>query len=215
MMNENSAKIESKQYLDRSPAQNTASKVVMLDPSQCAWSPLVGSPTRNLVSKCREQIIKHIPGFLDHYFEKIDDELFSLSDKAENSTLQSLYFEAMRYIRKQRSSFGSNYQNRLLSHYDAFWHTTKQLENPFNQPALSEDALSLIDKEALEEDLAVVTMVDKGNNVFQLELFALNRRFAVLKGMDKIDSAQNPIAPMAVCRTFEQVLKPLILDLNV
>ena len=77
MMNENSAKIESKRYPDKSPVQNSASKVVMLDATHSTRSSSAGPPIRNLVSKCREQVIKHVPGFLDHYFEKIDDELFS------------------------------------------------------------------------------------------------------------------------------------------
>lgn len=50
-----------------------------------------------------------IAGLVKNLFVRIDDELFTLSDKADNSTSQSVYFEAMRQVRREKDALQAAY----------------------------------------------------------------------------------------------------------
>ncbi len=165
------------------------------------------------IPKGRQVLSTRFSEILKGFFEKIDDELFALSDKAENSSLQTSYFDAMRYVRKERSSMQNNYLGAIERGYDTFWEGKLTQVAESNQSEESE--FSLVDEEELEESLAITTMVDKGENRYHGELYALNKRFSVLLNIDKVDKCQNPVAPAQLCQMFRSTLSPLDLNLDI
>lgn len=166
-----------------------------------------------LISKGRNILSTNFSKILKDFFEKIDDELFMLSDKAENSTLQATYFDAMRYVRKERSRMQSCYLGLVERGYDDFW--TGKLKAVGEATPSEEDEFSLVENEMLEEDLAIITMTDKGENHYYSDLYALNKRFAAVLKVDEIDSRTNPVAPAQLCQIFKSTLDPLTLDLPI
>lgn len=190
-------------------------KVVPIDTKQPGRNE---SPTisRNPpVNECRTIFVERFERLLAHFFEKIDDELFALSDKAENSTLQTQYFDAMRYVRKEREVINKNYFSHVISEYDNFWKGRQIEQLAKERKHLDEDSFELLENEVLEEDLAITTMVEKGNNRFHRSLFDLNLRFAYLIGKREIDNEDNPLAPFNICHGFEKTTQPLELDFKV
>ncbi|MCI0654741.1 MAG: DUF1631 domain-containing protein [Methylococcaceae bacterium] len=149
------------------------------------------------------------------FFNHLDDELFSLSDKAENSALQTVYFEAMRFIRKDRGGIENNLQEIVLKQFDEFWNGCRDAAAQTSPAEYDEDNFSLIEYDVLEEDLAVTTMIDKMNQRLHAELYGLNRRFAALLGQMEICGELNPVGPYRICHCFAQVIKPLLLDLEI
>lgn len=170
-----------------------------------------------LVAECRSLFLKEFKPILARFFEKVDDELFSLSDKATSHTLQELYFEAMRYLRRERDNVERGYLNAVLKGYDEFSASyPRQVSAKQASPKrLDEGDLSLVDNEALEEDLAVSTLISKGNNLYYQDLYALNKRFAKLLGCAEVGDEENPLAPCRLGRMFAEVLRPLTLELKV
>ncbi len=168
-----------------------------------------------IILECRKIFFPHFEAILSHFFENIDDQLFALSDKAESSTLQALYFDAMRYVRIERDEAKRKYLSEVKSQYDAFWKNSASSKSKLAQKQEDQNSLELVENEILEEDLAVTTMVEKNNNLFYRELYDLNIRFAVLAGDIEIDNDTNPLAPAGLCGIFESVLIPLTLDLRV
>lgn len=168
-----------------------------------------------VTSECRSIYSEHLAKLHHEFFNKIDDELFTLSDKAENSSLQSIYFEAMRFIRKERGEIEKKFIGIVLKQFDDFW--DNRIAFAADQPIaeLDEDSFSLIDNEVLEENLAISTMIDKISKLLHTELYGLNKRFAALLGQEEIDHELNPVGPHQICHGFEQVIKPLILDLKI
>lgn len=170
-----------------------------------------------LVAECRSLFQKAFKPILAYFFEKVDDELFALSDKATSHTLQELYFEAMRYLRRERDNVERGYLNAVLKEYDEF-STSYSKRAPAKQASpkrLDEQDFSLVDDEALEEDLAVSTLIAKGNNLYYQDLYALGKRFAKLLGCVEVDDEENPLAPCRLGRVFAEVLRPLTLELKV
>ena len=166
-------------------------------------------------SRCRSIYSRHLVEIHHDFFSKLDDELFSLSDKAENSSVQAVYFEAMRFIRRERERIENNLSEILAKEFNDFW-LVREDETTSNEAVeYHEDAFSLVENEVLEEGLAISTMVDKMNQILHTELYALDRRFAALLGRVEIDSEANPVGPFRICYAFEGVIKPLLLDLKI
>ncbi len=168
-----------------------------------------------IILECRNIFFRHFEPILSHFFENIDDQLFALSEKAESSTLQALYFDAMRYVRIERDEVKKKYLSRVKSQYDTFWQNSDSIDTRSDQKQEDQNNLELVKMEVLEEVLAVSTMVEKNNNLYYRDLYDLNIRFGVLAGEIKIENDSNPLAPAQLCSFFETVLIPLTLDLRV
>ena len=194
----------------------TKPKVVPFSPAgKPKFARQKSEPHGRVLSECRSVYSTHTMAIHRDFFDKVDDELFTLSDKAESSTLQSLYFDSMRFVRKERDKIQVSYIDSALQQYDDFWVKGKGVDAPVPVQESDEDSFSLIENEALEEDLAITTMVDKGQKLFYTELYALDRRFAALLGLEYLDRDENPISPNQICHRLEHVIKPLDLELEI
>ena len=191
-------------------------KVVPFGPTgNAAFAQQGNAASNQVISECREVYSKYIINIHRDFFDKVDDELFTLSDKAESSTLQSVYFDAMRFVRKERDKLQIKYVKNVLEQYDRFWQNRGQAQRIELPQELDEDSFSLVENEDLEEDLAITTMVDKGQKLFHTDLYALDRRFGALLGIEIIDRDVNPVNPFNVCYGFENVIKPLDVELEI
>jgi hypothetical protein len=188
-------------------------KIIDFKGAHLAKKMAMDGTNEQLISKVRQVLSTNFSKILKGFFEKIDDELFALSDKADNGLLQASYFDAMRYVRKERSRMQSCYLGLIEHRYDDFW--SGKLQPAFEGVQAKEDEFSLVENEDLEEDLAIIAMVDKGENRYYRELYALNKRFAVLLKVDEIDKRQNPISPASLCLAFRSTLDPMTLDLEI
>ncbi len=179
--------------------------------------PSTNQSTAPVIAECRRVFQKEFVPILSRFFDKVDDELFAMSDKAVSSTIQELYFEAMRYLRRERENIERQYLNAVLKGYDDFWQTQpgKKAAAGARSLELDEDDFSLVENETLEIDLAVGTLINKGNNLFHRDLFALNKRFAKLLNRAEIGNEDNPLGPHSLGKRFAEVLRPLTLELKV
>jgi Protein of unknown function (DUF1631) len=195
------------------------SKVIALktdqNDSEKSFQRTRGKRSRPIFTACGEVFEKHFKQALNHFFDQIDDELFELSDKAESSTLQTIYFDAMRTVRKERDSMQNRYLTDVSRQCDDFWQDSKAPLEKDRSKSIDEGDFSLVENEALEEQLAVSTMIEKGNKLFDRHIHALNMRFAHLSGTKKIANDENPVAPGPLCHAFELILKQLDLELKI
>lgn len=169
------------------------------------------------IAQCRSIFSERMGGLLQTFFAKADDELYKRSERAENSAMQNLFFENMRYLRRERDAIQGFYMQELLANFDGFWRRQPTRPQPKEETVreLSEDAMTLVEDEILEESLAVSSMIEKGGNLFRKELFSLDKRFAALLETPDEPVEGNPVAPQAICRTFETVMKTLHLEFQV
>lgn len=150
------------------------------------------------------------------FFAKIDDELFKLSERASNDSLQSLYFNSMRYLRRERDGIQESYLRDLTGVYEAFWRNKPHPGLGQNKSSWEFSEMALLADEVLEESLAISGMVEKGSTLFCKELYALDRRFTVLLGKPSETAiAINPVSPLVMCRLFASSLVGLTLGLEV
>lgn len=195
-----------------------SSNVVSFDSLQQKREGLRKPGDIQMINECRSLVGDHLGRLLQGLFVRTDDELFKLSDKAESSTVQTMYFDAMRYVRKEKENLQNLCIQAFFEQYDDYWQSAKpgRLQQPQREPPPAGlDDFALVENETLEEDLAVNSMIQKGNNLFHGELFALGKRFGVLRNGTEEAPEEIPVDPAAICHSFEKAIQPQTIDLKV
>ncbi|MFK8013111.1 MAG: DUF1631 domain-containing protein [Marinicellaceae bacterium] len=149
-------------------------------------------------------------------FESLDDTLFDLSEKAESNQNQTLYFESMRDIRKQRNKIFSRF-------FDSIKFSFKQFKNNkyefFEQdvgynPEIKSLSLTLVDEKELDETLAKTNLINKSDMAYHRHIFAFEKRFSVLASGTKLKSNQIPLCPHVIVNSFALSINKIEIDVR-
>jgi hypothetical protein len=164
-----------------------------------------------LVKQCRGIAHKHLSVWLGGMYDSVDDALFDLAKKAENSTIQKVYFDGMREVRKQRHPAERQFLEGMTQEFSQF----AQARGRSTEVESAKVGLALLDEKDLEETLAVSSMIDKSTHQLAHHLYTIEQRLSVLVGGNKITERNNPISPRAVCQSFQSTLLGQDIDVNI
>jgi hypothetical protein len=170
------------------------------------------------VAQIRATIEPEFARLLQDLFTQIDDELFNLSDKADSSTLQALYFDAMRLIRLKKNTILACSLREVLDTYDHFWNLAPGLSAHPQTVAPGHsagDGLTLLENDVLEIELAISSAVQKANLLLQEALGEIELRFKALRDTGAVTAVANPVAPEVLCRAFAGSIAALPVDIKV
>ncbi len=168
---------------------------------------------RTIIDSCRLAISRGLRVLGEVYFERLDDALYKLADKAESNDLQTSYFDTMREVRKEREAIEKSFQQHVLTGYDNFWRPSSgSVELPKNEE-IDYDNLALIESDTLEEELAISQMVTRGEGICMSELYALEQRFSRLLGGAPVESKNNPLSPDKICNSFRTSISSMDVDI--
>lgn len=132
-------------------------KVVYLHP------PMTTEPTaeQEAFLRVRQQVLGHLGELLAAMLDQVDDALFERAEKAEHPQLQGAFFTAMRQIRLSRRRVEADFLAALEQEFARFNRRGSQAQPRPAAAPISEDSLTLLDNEALEQSIAVDGMVAK------------------------------------------------------
>jgi hypothetical protein len=147
--------------------------------------------------------------------EKVDDALFARAEKAENNMVQTRYFDAMRELRIIRQDIEDAFLAGFRARCNQGVPRPNQGEQSFNPGGGDDDALSLVGKDDMEEDLAVTNMVTKTRGTCMQSLYALDRRIGLLIRDPDLEHWQNPFGPEAVCDAFREAARRIETGLEI
>ena len=159
-----------------------------------------------LVQDCRKLVMNNLAEHLSGLFTQVDDTLFDCAEKAENNKVQSLFFDAMRDVRKLRPQIERSYHQRVAQNFADF--LDGKLKPKTTQDALDTDSLTLVQNEEYEESLQVTNMVSKVKARSARALFALEQRLALLNNGQKLGEDSNPFAHRPLPRRFAMRWRP-------
>jgi hypothetical protein len=182
--------------------QKLAGQRVMSDPQATA-----------LVADCRNVTAEALRRLMQAMFDKLDDALYELAEKADSNTAQFRYLDAMRGVRKQRTVIETGFLDGAMARYDEFWRGTER--RTWQQTAQESGELSLIGEAELEEALAINAMVSKGESRFERSLAALKQRFTRLSGRQEMGDDENPVGPAVLADCFRKPISELEVELAV
>ncbi|WP_373389186.1 DUF1631 domain-containing protein [Pseudomonas alcaligenes] len=166
-----------------------------------------------LVQDCRKLVMNNLAEHLGGLFAQLDDTLFEGAEKAENNKVQSLFFDAMRDLRKLRPQIERSYHQRVAQNFADF--LDGKLKTRPQNAELDTDSLSLVQNEDYEESLQVTNMVSRVKARSTRTLFALEQRLALLNNGQKLLEDANPFGPQALAEAFRLALAPHPLPLRI
>ena len=167
----------------------------------------------DLMQGCHKLVMNRLAEHLGGVFGHVDDTLFECAEKAENNQVQTLFFDSMRDIRKQRAQIERTYHQHIAQSFADFIDGKLQ---PSNQPGpLDAEKLSLVQNEDYEESLLVTNMSSRVKTRCAQSLFALEQRLALLNNGKKLSEDSNPFGPQAIAQTFRDALTPTPFPLRI
>jgi len=166
-----------------------------------------------ILPKIHKLFIQGLKPTIRDYYDKLDDVLFDLAEKAENNEKQNHYFEAMREVRKKKElmvrKFSENVQLTFKlfkqGNFNYFQTTQAKKEN-------QEEQLSLVDERELDQKLAISNLIEKANTYLHQHLFALEKRFTLLAGGSEIKINEIPVSPEVIVNSFATTFDHLNID---
>ena len=186
-----------------------SSKIVSLTQRLDPASEQVGE----LLRAVRAITAKHLQQWIGNMFERVDDALFDLAEKAENNAAQMHYFDGMRDVRKRRPSVERSFLSTIGRELNELTHP--HAAGVASTAAADSVELTLVADNELEESLAITSMISKNESRLARELFAVNQRLSVICGGRRIDDAENPVAPAILAQSFRNSLREIGTDMRV
>lgn len=193
---------------------NDPSNIVDLGSRQDPRNERVG----HLLESVRQHCVKQLKELVDGMFERVDDSLFDLAEKAENNAVQTQYFDGMREVRKRRALAERQFLESVRRTFSDFSAGRHHQAPPATEPSAGASLsgeLSLVDDSELEESLAITSMVAKTRTRLVRQLYALNQRLSVILGGNKVSDTDNPIGPTVLCDIFRQAMRELDVETRV
>ncbi|MFP6862798.1 DUF1631 domain-containing protein [Pseudomonas sp.] len=183
------------------------SKVV---PEQSPTSPVGRLPVA--LTNVRDKAAQQLKTALQALFDNADDTLFEMADRATSNAEQNAFFEAMRDLRLKRKNIERGFLQKV---FEAFA-TLNQYEigKPAPLDAVSFDTLSLVQNDALEESVALDSMVAKVMSRDATALGHLTTRFNAMVSK-KLDDKTNPVGPASLCDFFLDACSNLGVEIRV
>ena len=167
----------------------------------------------DLAQSCRKLGMNRLAENLNGVFGQVDDTLFECAEKAENNQLQTLFFDSMREIRRQRPQIERSYHQKIAQNFSDFLEGKLKPAPPASE--LDAEHLTLVQNEEYEESLQVTNMVSRVKARCAQPLFALDQRLAVLNSGQKLGEDNNPFGPQAIALAFRAALAPCPIALRI
>ncbi|PTS85371.1 DUF1631 domain-containing protein [Pseudomonas sp. HMWF032] len=181
-----------------------------VSPEQSPTSPVGRLPVA--LTNVRDKAAQQLKVALQALFDNADDTLFEMADRATSNAEQNAFFEAMRDLRLKRKNIERGFLQKV---FEAFA-TLNQYEigKPAPLDAVSFETLSLVQNDALEEAVALDSMVAKVMSRDAAALGHLTTRFNAMVSK-KLDDKSNPVGPTCLCEFFLEACSSLGVEIRV
>jgi hypothetical protein len=145
---------------------------------------------------------------LSGMLDRVEDELFTLAEKAPDRDAQNLYLDARTQARANREAMEGAFRQHFIE--------------CFNSKVLGEaphvtrgGELELVDEAALEQRLAMNEMSRELGSACESELFALGQRMGFLLERPDLEEDANPVSPATICAALKDACDQIQSDYKV
>ena len=164
----------------------------------------------DLLSRCRDRAHTFYADLLVAAEKSLSEALFEQSKTSASNDEQRQFYEAMQQLTRQSASMHQVFQQQLEQAYRRF--VTGEDRETSIEDRIDVAKLSLVQRDQLEDDLAVSVMISKANSRNTQALWKLNRRLAVLRRGKPVADETNPFAPETVCRALQSAIHCLEIE---
>ncbi len=179
-------------------------------PEQSPTSPVGRLPVA--LTNVRDKAAQQLKTALQALFDNADDTLFEMADRATSNAEQNAFFEAMRDLRLKRKNIERGFLQKVFESFATL--NQYEIGKPAPLDAVSFDTLSLVQNDALEESVALDSMVAKVVSRDGTALSHLTTRFNAMVSK-KLDDKSNPVGPTCLCEFFLDACSSLGVEIRV
>lgn len=192
------------------------SKVIQLNVDRSSGAPaqVVLARLPAAMHSLRDKARQQLQGLLRELFDKVDDAMFELADKATNNHDQNIFFDSMREVRLRRRTMEAAFFRSIdIRFAQLLDHNAYRDETQSDGKDFSLDDLSLVKNDDLEEMVAIDGMINKANEQFAEPIQHLTLRIDHLVPI-KVYQKNNPLGVDVICNAFNQAAKSLNIDVK-
>ncbi|WP_296936129.1 DUF1631 domain-containing protein [uncultured Marinobacter sp.] len=163
--------------------------------------------------RLRDASGQSLKSVLANFFDRADDALFELADRAGTNLDQTAYFDAMRELRLRRKAMVVSilqYVSQAFNEIGKF--QPQQAARSLDE--VDEDSLSLVDHSQLEQQVAVDNLINKLRNRYTEQIRLLTARVGHLVPGIELKDAQMPLSPEIICGGVAEACADLDIDIR-
>ncbi len=154
---------------------------------------------------------RHLAVTVTGVLQAADNTLFELAQKSDQSSVQSDYFAGMRVLRRRRPMVEQAFSAELRRAFAVI-----ERHEAVSADGTAGEMLELVSDEALEEDIAIASIVNAVHGFASRMLFPINERMTALVGGGyQVGDHNNPIAPRSMAQMMRASLRDVDLVPNV
>ncbi len=168
---------------------------------------------KRVLTECRDKVAEYLVGAVAATMDKVDDTLFERADKSTSDTEQTIYFDAMREVRRRRGEVEQRCRQLFMERF-AETVSGKGEAKSSSGADYNNLSLSLIEHEDLEESLAASSMASKARSNCHRELYELEKRLQLILRRKEFANEDNPIGPELICETFRDACDVIDADVK-
>lgn len=146
----------------------------------------------SLLINIQSRVLANLSDLIKALFTYSDDAFFELAENAQNNQEQNLFFEAMRELRLHAHDVDARFRELMAAEFDRLQNGIREDLHPARP---SDHALSLVEKERVEIDVAVGNIRTKLRALYPDLLLHLSQRLNEYLGIDWLTEAKNPLGP--------------------
>lgn len=163
-----------------------------------------------LLESCREQAHKSYGDLLLAAEKTLTDTLFEQAEQSNSNEEQRRFYEAMQLVKARGGAMQAAFRQQMLACFQAF--TSGNDEETTIEEQVSIGNLSLVQRDELEDELAISVIISKSNSRNSETLWKLNKRMAVLRGGKTVSDETNPFGPAMICKALQVGVAELNVD---
>ncbi|MFK7731703.1 MAG: DUF1631 domain-containing protein [Pseudomonadales bacterium] len=167
-------------------------------------------PLQLLQDRAKQLLVQLLQGM----FESADDALFEMADKAQSNSEQNIYFESMRDVRIKRRTIETAFAEAIPQSFNDISANPAVSDSELPLLQAKPGALSLIQNDELEEQVAIDGIVSRILSLDSDNLRELSRRIDSLVPATDVDENSNPLGPRVICNGFIKSCECLEVDIK-
>ena len=174
----------------------------------------VAATLPSLVKQVKDNTFAILSNHFSHFFSSCDDLFFDLASKAGSNKEQNLYFDSMREVRMKKPQVWTLFKDGYEENFRNLTRGRFSNTNPKPAENISLESIQLVEKDDMEQDVAIAGIVNKARTDNQELLYQLNCRFDYLLPDVKVNETNNPLDPAQICQAVARSLRALDLDIR-
>lgn len=163
--------------------------------------------------RLRDASARSLGKILSEFFDRADDVLFGMADRAGSNQDQVAYFDAMRELRLRRKAMTTTVLQWVARAFNELGRFDP-MPNSRGLEEVDQESLTLMEDSELERKVAIEGLINKLANRYSEHVRLLNVRISHASGLTSLQDRQMPVSPEVICTALDEAIGELSIDIR-